>query len=185
VTDDAVWVAPREIVDIVHRASRVHGCSASLADRIAADVAHCEVHHGGGLQAWSDLVDQSSARLVDAGRAAYRLDLAELAVQRGEVAVETWDPPIPFALLARGLAELAARGVRWPAWPDELTGTDEVTGIELSSGEWPDQEVQRHRHRNRQVLAEGLAVDGRLWRILETTARHFLMSEAVLDGALD
>ena len=56
-TDDAVWVAPREIVDIVHRASRVHGCSASLADRIAADVAHCEIHHGGGLQAWSDLVD--------------------------------------------------------------------------------------------------------------------------------
>jgi len=61
-----VTVAPREVVDQVHRASRSHGCDPDLADRLATEIAFCEIHHGGGIAAWVGLVDAGDGRLAEA-----------------------------------------------------------------------------------------------------------------------
>ncbi|MFT4866580.1 MAG: hypothetical protein ACI9N0_001898 [Ilumatobacter sp.] len=68
--DLTISVAPREITDLVFRASRVAGCEASIADRIAADVRHSEVHHHCGLSEFLELVERDAAQLVRAAREA-------------------------------------------------------------------------------------------------------------------
>ena len=98
----ALSVSPREVVDMVHRASRAEGCSAGLADRVAVDIAFCEVHHGAGIAAWLGLADRSSAHLVEAVRSAYRLDLAVIEVQATGAGRQAWEPAIPFALVMTG-----------------------------------------------------------------------------------
>lgn len=64
--DLTMSVAPREITDLVFRASRVAGFEASIADRIAADVRHSEVHHHCGLSEFVELVERDAAHLVRA-----------------------------------------------------------------------------------------------------------------------
>lgn len=54
------------LADLVFRASRVAGCDASIADRLAADVRHSEVHHHCGLREFVDLVEHDAAHLVRA-----------------------------------------------------------------------------------------------------------------------
>jgi len=180
----ALSVSPREVVDMVHRASRVEGCSAGLADRVAADIAFCEVHHGAGIAAWLGLVDRSLAHLVEAVRSAYRLDLAVIEVRATGAGRQAWEPAIPFALAARSLYELAGSGVRWAGEPDGVSGTDLLDSVDLVAGECRAGGPDPFSERSRSALASGLTVDATLWSRLEVIAADFLMSEAVLDAAM-
>ena len=66
-----VLVAPREITDLVNRASRVAGCGASLAAEVAADVTAAEIGSGDGVAAFLGLLDTRAHELRDlAARAA-------------------------------------------------------------------------------------------------------------------
>ena len=105
-------VAPREMVDLVYRASRVRGCDSSAANRVASEVACCETHHGGGLAAWAALVDDAPGCLVESVLSSYQIDLVA-ALARTEGGSRTdWNPPIPFALVAGSVRSCALRGLR-------------------------------------------------------------------------
>ena len=93
-------VAPREIVDLVYRASRVRGCDSSAADRVAAEVDFCETHHGGGLAAWMALVDDSPQCLPESVLSSFRIDLVAALAGAEGIGRADWTPPIPFALVA-------------------------------------------------------------------------------------
>lgn len=72
-TGSTIVVAPREITDLAFRACRVGGCDPSVADRIALDVTHCEVHRGCGLDRLAALL--SDEALADTFRSTQRARL--------------------------------------------------------------------------------------------------------------
>ena len=61
-SDDIVSVAPREIHDLIQRASRVKGCEASVAEKIASRITFSEVHNGGGINSWLQTVSYTHLR---------------------------------------------------------------------------------------------------------------------------
>ena len=177
-------VAPREIVDLVYRASRVRGGDSSAANRVAAEVAFCETHHGGGLAAWAALVDDAPGHLAESVLSSYQIDLVAALARTEGASRPDWNPPIPFALVAGSVRSCALRGRRWPAAPVEPTGTDPVSTIELSAAERSDSGDDWFAERSRSALAEGLLVDRALWSRLDQEATGFLLSEAVLDASV-
>ena len=175
-------VAPREIVDLVYRASRVRGCDSSAANRVAAEVAFCETHHGGGLAAWAALVDDAPGRLAESVLSSCQIDLVAALARTEGVSRTDWNPPIPFALVAGSVRSCALRGLKWSAAPAEPMGTDPVSTMELSAAERSDSRADWFAERSRSALAEGLLVDRVLWSRLDQEAAGFLLSEAVLDA---
>jgi hypothetical protein len=186
---ERVLVAPREIADLVDRASRVQGCSVADAARLAADVTFCEIHHGGGLTAWLELADGPPGGLVGAIDAARTLDRWALDILEGARAGEPgatggavehrWAGSVPYALLARSQAALAQHGVAVDIAADR--GTDQVAGARLrvvAATDRPDDERRR-----RDALAHGVGVDRAAWAALAAAAAAFLMPEAELDAA--
>ena len=178
-------VAPREIVDLIYRASRVWGCGASAADRVAAEVAFCETHHGGGLAAWTALVDDGPERLTESVLSSYRIDLVAALARAKGVSQADWKPPIPFALVAGSIRSCALQGLNWSQSPVEPMGTDLVSTMELSIAECSDVLTDQFAERSSAALAEGILVDRMLWFRLDQEAARFLLSEAVLDAAVD
>ncbi len=180
-----ITVAPREVVDQVHRASRSHGCDADLADRLAAEIAFCEVHHGGGLAAWVTLADADL--LEEAARASFHLAAAEVVAHSSGRTTVGFDPPPPLAAIARSLRDLERRGVRYTppvGTIADLAGTDLVPSLDLVvDGPAP---VPHDRTEDELTTAyhDGLPVDRSLWERLDTAAAGFLVSEAALDAAL-
>ena len=177
-------VAPREVVDLVYRATRVRGCDSSAANRVAGEVAFCETHHGGGLAAWAALVDDAPERLAESVLSSYQIDLVAVLARTEGASRTDWNPPIPFALVAGSVRSCALRGLRWSAAPVEPTGTDPVSTIELSAAERSDSGDDWFAERSRSALAEGLLVDRALWSRLDQEATGFLLSEAVLDASV-
>ncbi|NND75432.1 MAG: hypothetical protein HKN44_10545 [Ilumatobacter sp.] len=176
-----VDVAPREIIDAVDRASRVHGCAVSDAHRVAADVCYCEIHHGRGLAAWIRLVDDEPGRLAAAVCAARELDRAAVELSQGEPAVVHWAPPIPGALVFRTVAAIAGRGVA--AGPcDDADGATLFEQLELVAAE-PITEPAQTAARSADALTHGITVDRDDWRRVEREARGFLTPSADLDAA--
>jgi len=180
-----VTVAPREVVDLVHRASRGHGCNADLADRLAAEIAFCEVHHGGGLAAWAGLIDAGSGRLADAARSSLRLAAAEVVARSAGAATIDFDPPLPLAVIARSLRDLERRGVRCAPATGGLTGTDLVARLDLADGGPATARTSRSDDRMQAALRGGLVVDRTLWQRVSDAADGFLVSEAILDAVLE
>jgi hypothetical protein len=175
-----VTVAPREVVDQVHRASRSHGCDPDLADRLATEIAFCEIHHGGGIAAW--------VSLVDAAHGPFRLAAAEVVARSTGSAHLTFDPPLPLAVIARSLRDLERRGVRCTPGVDSaavLTGTDPVPSLELALGEPVRAGTSRSDGASEAAYHDGLPVDRTLWQRLSDAAADFLVSEATLDAALE
>ena len=177
-------VAPREIIDLVYRASRVRGCDSSAADRVAAEVAFCETHHGGGLAAWIALVDDAPKRLVESVLSSYQIDLAAAVAQSGGVGRVGWQPAIPFALVALSVRSYALRGLRWSESPADSTGTDPISRVELSAAAPSNGFDSRFTERSRAALSDGLLVDRGLWSRLDQEAAKFLLSETVLDASV-
>ena len=178
-------VAPREVVDLIYRASRVRGCDSSVADRVATQLAFCEVHHGDGIAAWMFLVDDAPQGLLESARSSYRIDAAAAAACAERTGTADWEPPIPFALVAESICSYAQRGLRWSGCPTEPSGTDPVASIKISLEGVPGGQADTFGERSQVVLAQGLVVDRVLWSRLESEAAGFLMSEATLDAALE
>ncbi len=178
----AVVVAPREITDLVDRASRVFGCGVGAAVRVAADVCHCEIHHGAGVTAWLEMCDRGVlAELAGAARA---LDGAAIDVAAGRSGRRQFAAPVPCVLLSRALAAWAQRGVVPVDWPTSVRGVDMVDSIELVAGPTPSAALLAAAgERRRAALEAGLAVDSAEWERLEAAAAGFLLAEAVLDAA--
>lgn len=179
----AVTVAPREIVDEVHRASRALGCDADLADRLAVEVAFCEVHRGGGIAAWAELVAAGGDRLAEAALAPFHLAGAEVEARSGGAAHVAFDPAVPLAVLARSLRDLERRGVLVSPSPDGRTGTDLLTRLDLTAGDPEPGADERTDEVSGHALNHGVDVDDDLWRLLHERARAFLVAESVLDAA--
>ena len=178
-------VAPREVVDLIYRASRVHGCDSSIADRVAAEVAFCEIHHGGGIAAWLFLVDDDPRGLLESARSSYRIDVAASVACVEQTGSAVWEPPIPFALVAASVSSYAQRGLRLSGCPVELDGTDQIARITFSLEDVPNGLADLLAERSQTVLIQGLTVERGLWSRLELEAAGFLMSEFTLDAALD
>lgn len=177
-----VVVAPREITDLVNRASRVSGCTVGEAARIAADVAYCEVHHGGGIAAW--LAMAHHGELVEIAGAARELDGVALDVAAGRSGRLAWSEPIPCALLVRSLAAFARRGMVAAGWSADPGGVDRVGSIELVAGRPPsDEMLAAAESRWATSLAGGMTVDRAEWDSLESAAARFMLAEALLDAA--
>ncbi|MBC8365043.1 MAG: hypothetical protein H8E59_08575 [Actinobacteria bacterium] len=178
----AVTVSPREVVDEVHRASRALGCDADLADRLAVEVAFCEVHHGGGVAAWAELVATGDGRLAEAALAPFRLADAEVALRTDGSTRLDLDPPVPLAVLARSLWDLERRGVRCTPDPEGCPGTELLSTLELVARDPDPVAGERVAERSQEALNHGVDVDDDLWRLLHDRARAFLVAESVLDA---
>jgi hypothetical protein len=129
-----VPVAPREIVDIVYRASRLAGCSSSSAQQLAADVAHCETRCGEGLATWLVLRNLNTDLNAMVERSALVWDALARAQTSGAADVHLGGP-IAHLAVCRALAVAARRG-----WHDQdlpRRCSDPVLRIRLSS-EQPD-----------------------------------------------
>ncbi len=181
-TAGTLRVAPREVVDLVWRASRVRGCDPALADRVAADVAYCELHNGGGLAAWLDLADGEPGLLAESARAAHLVAVAEVGATDDGAGDCLFDPPLPFALVARAINEATGRGVHSDVPLDGLAGTDRLDRLDLISDGRTGHGTADHRARHRAALAAGLDVDQAAWTRLVVIAQGFLVSEADLDA---
>lgn len=105
-TRPTIAVAPREITDLAFRACRVGGCDASVADRVSADISHCEVQHGCGLTRLVALLTEDS--VADTFGATQRRHLAHdrvgCSVECADAdRARTDDPDIERAALAVGV----------------------------------------------------------------------------------
>ena len=85
-----ILVAPRELKDQVERASRVLGCEASVADRLAEDVTFCEINYGQGISSWLQIATLNSIALSEVLRSSLRLRLPTGA----ESLDVHFDPPV-------------------------------------------------------------------------------------------
>ena len=105
-TRSTIAVAPREITDLAYRACRVAGCDASVADRIAQDIAGCAVHRGCGVARLASLL--SDHALVGTFRST---QMTHLEAGRSGCCVEcegvdsssAVDPDVERVALANGL----------------------------------------------------------------------------------
>ena len=170
-TTGLVLVAPREIVDVVARASQVLSCEASLASSLAQDITYCQVHHGNGVKAFLQLVTQGPEVFVSTLKKAQELQVSD----RYQF---SWTNPIPFALLARLLNERGNQGFIWEDQNAAATGTDLVPGLELVAGSNPSGTPNVIQ----QALAQGVALEKTTWVSLGEIARSFLTAEATLDA---
>ncbi len=179
----AVTVAPREVVDEVHRASRALGLNADLADRLAVEIAFCEVHHGGGLAAWADLVAAGGDRLADAAHVPFRMTGAEVEARTTGTARIDLEPAVPLAVLARSIRDLDRRGICCTPSPDGRPGTHLVAALDLAVGDPDPTADARIAERSQDALNHGVDVDADLWRLLRGRSHDFLVAESVLDAA--
>ena len=104
-----ILVAPRELKDQVERASRVLGCEASVADRLAEDVTFCEINYGQGISSWLQIATLDPIALGEVLRSSLRLRLPT-----GTKSLDVhFDPPVLFVLLALTLHNQESCGITW------------------------------------------------------------------------
>ena len=127
-------------------------------------------------------------RLAEAAHGPFRLAAAEVVARSTGSARLTFDPPLPLAVIARSLRDLERRGVRCTPGVDSaavLTGTDPVPSLELALGEPVRAGTSRSDGASEAAYHDGLPVDRTLWQRLSDAAADFLVSEAILDAALE
>jgi hypothetical protein len=173
-TDSKILVAPREIKDQVEKASRVLLCEASVADRLAEDITFCEIHYGQGISSWLEIADADSKTLSKTLK-----NSLELRLPTGcESADVHFDPPIPFALLARSLHIQENNGIRWSCATEVTSGNSAIDSVHLkfdaSLSPLPNQKIT-------DAFSTGLKISLREWNQLNEIASQFLLSEELLD----
>lgn len=177
-----VRVAPREIHDLVYRASRITGCDPGTAERIAENVTLAEIHHGAAVRALCETLETADLPTSAFATAPDALLAAETAARSNGTASATFDPPVPLASIAASLQQSVERGVAAIGIDGRAPGdlmlaivemhTDQECGVGLGAGA---AQARRDAHRS------GVGVD-RIWfGKLEAAAAGFLVSEATLD----
>ncbi|MBD35618.1 MAG: hypothetical protein CL512_02490 [Actinobacteria bacterium] len=175
-SDGIVSVAPREIHDLVQRASRVKGCEASVAEKIASRITFSEVHNGGGINSWL----QIAAGEVGALNETFRLSQVLDSLPSENSSSFTWDPPISFALISEPLDLLQSHGFTWSCEPEVVTGeslVERVYLIEEASTNSPT------HGKLATAFSKGVQVDKSDWKDLTDIAANYLLSEEILDDA--
>ena len=178
-----VTVAPREIHDLVYRASCVAGCEAGMAERIAHNVTFAEIHHGAAVRAFCEALEAdvlSTSAWVTAPDA---LAAAELAARNGGISSATFGPGVPLAAIAGTLQQSLERGVAPTRIDADARGDTAVGTIELRLID--DQAVSARRaliaDAHNGAYRYGIAVE-RIWfSRLEAAAATYLVAESTLD----
>jgi len=178
-----VSVAPREIHDLVYRASRLAGCDPGTAERIAENVTYAEIHHGAAVSAFYDAIGALDLPASAWATAPDALLAAEVAARTGGRASAAFDSPVPLAAIAGTLRHCLERGVEPIAIHGRDRGDLVVSVVEMRT---VDQEGEgatgaRVASTGRDAHRLGVEVDRLLFSGLEAAAAGFLVAEATLD----
>ena len=175
-TSKEIFVAPREIYDLIQRASRVEGCEASVAERIASKITFCEINYGGGINGWLQLVADGKNCLTEAFQSVQVLDSLPSKTSLDF----SWNPSIPFAFIAQSLHVLQSYGFTWECSPEAPTGDIQIQCVCLNK---LSSEKTASDNNTNTAFSEGLQVDNYEWENLIGIASRFLLSEKILDDA--
>lgn len=190
-----VTVAPREIHDLVCRASSVAGCDAGTAERIADNVTFAEIHHGAAVRAFCAALETETLGASAWVTAPDMLAAAELAARSAGIASVTFDPPVPLAAIAGTLQQSLERGVTHVGADtgarDDTGGRDDtgargasvVSTIELRLA---DESATAARQAliddaRADAYRNGIAVEQAWFSKLEAAAADYLVTESILD----
>ena len=122
-----VTVAPREIHDLVYRASCVAGCEAGMAERIAHNVTFAEIHHGAAVRAFCAALEADALSTSAWVTAPDALAATEFAARNGGIASAAFEPPVPLAAIAGTIQQSLERCVA-PARIDADARGDSAVG---------------------------------------------------------
>lgn len=175
-TSKEIFVAPREIHDLIQRASRVKGCEASVAERIASKITFCEINYGGGINSWLQLVADDENCLTETFKSVQVLD----SIPSKDSLDFSWNPSIPFAFIAQSLNALQSYGFTWESSPEAPTGDVQIECVCLNK---LDSEEIASNNKMNKAFSEGLQVDKGEWENLVGISSRFLLSEKILDDA--
>ena len=196
-----VTVAPREIHDLVYRASSVAGCDAGTAERIADNVTFAEIHHGAAVRAFCAALETETLGASAWATAPDVLAAAELAARSAGIASVTFDPPVPLAAIAGTLQQSLERGVTHvgaDTGARDDTGGRGDTGARYDTGGRGDSVVSTidlrladesaTAARQAQIddaradaYRNGIAVEQAWFSKLEAAAADYLVAESILD----
>ncbi|CAI8345541.1 MAG: Uncharacterised protein [Acidimicrobiales bacterium AG-410-I20] len=171
-----VSVAPREIHDLIQRASQVKGCEASVAERIASRITFSEVYNEGGINSWLQIATGEAGALNETFRLSQVLD----SVPSEDSSSFVWDPPISFAFLSEPLDLLRSHGFAWSCEPEAINGESLIECVRLTE-EIPVDNSPPKKLTN--AFSEGVKVSESDWKDLTDIAANFLLSEKILDNA--
>ena len=178
-----VRVAPREIQDLVYRASRIAGCDPGTAERIAENVTFTEIHHGAAVRAFCEAQEALDLPSSAWSTAPDALLAAEVAARATGRASATFDSPVPLAAIAGTLRQGLERGVAPVGIDSRASGVVTVDVVELHAVDAQAGAASRVRIDGARSDAHNLGIGiDRLWfSRLETAAAGFLVAEATLD----
>ena len=178
-------VAPREIHDLVYRASRVAGCDPGTAERIAENVTFAEVHHGDAVRAFCKAVGALDLPASAWATAPDALLEAEVATRAGGSASAAFDTGVPLAAIAGTLRQSLERGVAFELGINGSTrGDTTVRVVEMRAVDHEAEAASRTPTAGARSVAHrmGLEVDQLWFSRLEAAAAGFLVAEPTLDG---
>ncbi len=177
-------VAPREIHDLVYRASRVAGCDPGTAERIAENVTFAEIHHGDAVRAFCKAIgalDLPASAWVAAPDALLE---AEIAARAGGSTSAAFGTGVPLAAIAATLRQSLERGVAFELGIDgRARGDTTVRAVEVRAASCEAETASRTRTAGARSDAHriGLEVDQLWFSRLEAAAAGFLVAEPTLD----
>ncbi|MYB03331.1 MAG: hypothetical protein F4011_05875 [Acidimicrobiaceae bacterium] len=178
-----VFVAPREVRDLVYRASRIAGCDPGTAEQIAQSVEFGEIHHGGAIGAFCGSLASGELPVSPWVTAPDALLAAETAVRAAGSASVTFEPAVPLATIAATLWQGRMRGVA-NTGPDHRTRGDRAVssvGLHRVDGEVSPPGRARIAEADEAAHRLGIEVDRDVFSRLEADAAGFLVAESVLD----
>lgn len=178
-----VTVAPREIHDLVYRASSVAGCDAGMAERIADNVTFAEIHHGAAVRAFCAALETETLGASAWATAPDVLAAAELAARSVGIASVTFEPPVPLAAIAGTLQQSLERGVIHVGADTSARGDRAVSTIDMRLA---DESAAAARQAviddaRADAYRNGIAVERAWFSKLEAAAADYLVAESILD----
>ncbi len=178
-----VTVAPREIHDLVYRASSVAGCDAGMAERIAHNVTYAEIHHGAAVRAFCEALETLALPTSAWVTAPDALASAELAARDRGTASVTFKLPVPLAAIAGTLQQSLERGVASTGADADARADTTVSAIELHLIDDPAASTRSALNDDARANAyrHGIAVEQAWFNRLEAAAADYLVAESTLD----
>lgn len=178
-------VAPREIRDLVYRASRVAGCDTGAAERIARHVAFAEMHHGAAVQAFCSALETGALATSPWVSGPDAVSAAEIEARRCGSASLTFEPAAPLASIAATLMQCSERGVVADAAGADANahGGTEVAAVEMRLAGQAAVSARQARLAKARDAAHrhGIAVERDWFGRLEAAAAAYLVAESTLD----
>lgn len=179
-------VAPREIRDLVYRSSRIAGCDAGTAERMAENVTFAEICHGASVSAYCEALTAGDLAGSAWPTAPDKVLAAELAWRAAGEGTAAFDPEVPLAAIAATLWQATSRGALPAGFDSRASGDDSVRAVRFREADETAVAAARKRvvdaHQN--AHRRGVKVDRNCFNRLEAAAAGFLVSEKVLDSLI-